>query len=204
MTKCDRFAVTTTASHLAVGCSGECGRADNISRSVSSLSGPAAFPGNAGGPGEHEFFRLLMGAVTDLPGDVAADLDTGPSDRERDSEVFLEPFVGPPTAGLGAYPGVGPQGPGGLHGAGVRGRAERRPDVGGPGSPHGPRHPGAGPPPRRLTASAGGDAWGAEGSLRQQGGVLVRWQVAVVAQRRVDGRDRGVHGHLRGGRVEAR
>jgi CubicO group peptidase (beta-lactamase class C family) len=70
-----------------------------------------AFPGNAGGPGEHEFFRLLMAAVTDLPDDVRADLDTGPYDRARSGDVDVEPFVEPPTAGAGSYLGVGPQAP---------------------------------------------------------------------------------------------
>ena len=70
-----------------------------------------AFPGNAGGPGEHEFFRLLMAAVTDMPEDVRATIqNSGPYDRPADERVDLDPFVNPPTAGLGSATGLGPQG----------------------------------------------------------------------------------------------
>ncbi|MET0190818.1 MAG: serine hydrolase [Pseudonocardia sediminis] len=70
-----------------------------------------AFPGNAGGPGEHEFFRLLMDAVTDMPGDVRSTIqNSGPYDRPADLAVDVDPFVNPPDAGLGSATGLGPQG----------------------------------------------------------------------------------------------
>lgn len=68
-----------------------------------------AFPGNAGGPGDHEFFRLLMGSVTDLPEEVRSSIDSGPYERERNADVDVEPFVNPPGAGAGSYLGAGPQ-----------------------------------------------------------------------------------------------
>ncbi|PPJ54144.1 hypothetical protein CBER1_01054 [Cercospora berteroae] len=68
-----------------------------------------AFPGNAGGPGEHEFFRRLMAAVTDMPADVRATIqNSGPYNRPADNNVDTQPFLVPLDAAVGSYLGVGP------------------------------------------------------------------------------------------------
>lgn len=80
------------------------------------------FPGNAGGPGEHEFFRLLMAAVTDMPAGVRATIaNSGPYDRPVDGRYDLDPALTPPTAAAGAYLGVGPQAPRGCTALGCAG-----------------------------------------------------------------------------------
>lgn len=71
-----------------------------------------AFPGNAGGPGEHEFFRRLMASVTDIPVAVRATIqNSGPYDRAPDQRVDLAPFIVPVSAPLGSYAVVGPGAP---------------------------------------------------------------------------------------------
>ena len=71
-----------------------------------------AFPGNAGGPGDHEFFRLLMESVLDMPASVRATIqNSGPYDRPVDEKVDLAPFVLPLSAPLGSYTAIGPSGP---------------------------------------------------------------------------------------------
>ncbi|MBW6522659.1 serine hydrolase [Sphingomonas sp. RHCKR47] len=70
-----------------------------------------AFPGNAGGPGDHEFFRLLMDAITDMPVSVRATIqNSGPYDRPASLRVDVAPFLLPLTAPLGSYTALGPNG----------------------------------------------------------------------------------------------
>jgi hypothetical protein len=72
-------------------------------------SGDDAFPGTPGGPGVHEFFRLLMDAVTDMPASVRASIqNSGPYHRPRKTGVDLKPFVDPPDAARGSYLSLGP------------------------------------------------------------------------------------------------
>lgn len=71
-----------------------------------------AFPGNAGRPGDHEFFRLLMDAVTDMPDDVRATIqNSGPYNRPPDQNVDLVPFLLPLDQALGSYTAIGPHAP---------------------------------------------------------------------------------------------
>ncbi|KAK4626246.1 von Willebrand factor A domain-containing protein 5A [Fulvia fulva] len=71
-----------------------------------------AFPGNAGGPGNHEFFRLLMASITNIRANVAATIqNSGPYDRPASERVDLEPFIEPLSAPLGSYAAIGPSGP---------------------------------------------------------------------------------------------
>ena len=71
-----------------------------------------AFPGNAGGPGDHQFFRLLMAAVTDIPPSVRATIqNSGPYNRPPDERVDVAPFLIPLDAPLGSYTAIGPNGP---------------------------------------------------------------------------------------------
>ncbi|KAF2168333.1 hypothetical protein M409DRAFT_21767 [Zasmidium cellare ATCC 36951] len=75
-----------------------------------SLNG--AFPGNAGGPGEHEFFRLLMASITNMPTSVRATIqNSGPYDRPANENVTVAPFILPLSAPLGTYTAIGPHGP---------------------------------------------------------------------------------------------
>jgi CubicO group peptidase (beta-lactamase class C family) len=70
-----------------------------------------AFPGNAGGPGDHEFFRLLMAAITDMPANVRATIqNSGPYDRPASLQVDVAPFLLPLGAPLGSYTALGPDG----------------------------------------------------------------------------------------------
>ncbi|MGQ0631004.1 MAG: serine hydrolase domain-containing protein [Sporichthyaceae bacterium] len=70
------------------------------------------FPGNAGGPGDHEFFRLLMAAVTDMPASVRRSIaNSGEYDREVDGDYSLTPAFEPPDAFAGSYLGIGPRAP---------------------------------------------------------------------------------------------
>lgn len=70
------------------------------------------FPGNAGGPGDHEFFRLLMDSVLDMPDSVRASIaNSGEYDRPINGDYDLDPAFEPPGAFAGSYLGVGPQAP---------------------------------------------------------------------------------------------
>lgn len=65
----------------------------------------------AGGPGDHEFFRLLMAAVTDIPPSVRSTIqNSGPYNRPADEDVSVTPFILPLSAPLGSYTSIGPQG----------------------------------------------------------------------------------------------
>lgn len=81
------------------------------------------FPGNAGGPGEHEFFRLLMDAVTDMPERVRATIaNSGDYDRPVNADYDLDPVFVPPDAFAGSYLGVGPRAPRGCTPLGCEGK----------------------------------------------------------------------------------
>ncbi|MGQ0624940.1 MAG: serine hydrolase domain-containing protein [Sporichthyaceae bacterium] len=80
------------------------------------------FPGNAGGPGDHEFFRLLMDAVLDMPEQVRASIaNSGEYDRPTNGDYDLGPAFEPPGAFAGSYLGVGPQAPVGCTALGCAG-----------------------------------------------------------------------------------
>jgi hypothetical protein len=75
-----------------------------------------AFPGNAGGPGEHEFFRMLMDSVSDIPAEVNATIQNrGPYNRPPDQRVDLAPFLFPIDSGLGSYLAIGAHKPEGCN-----------------------------------------------------------------------------------------
>lgn len=66
-------------------------------------------PGRPGAAGTHEFFRLLMAAVTDIPADVQATIaNSGPYDRPPQIGFDPEHFIHPLDAAAGTYFSVGP------------------------------------------------------------------------------------------------
>ena len=75
-----------------------------------------AFPGNAGGPGDHQFFRLLMDSVENMPASVRSTIqNSGPYNRPPDERVDVSAFLLPLDAPLGAYTAIGPEGPEGCN-----------------------------------------------------------------------------------------
>ncbi|MGH3718619.1 MAG: serine hydrolase domain-containing protein [Pseudonocardiaceae bacterium] len=81
-----------------------------------------AVPGRPGAAGTHEFFRLLMAAVTDMPEQVRATIaNSGPYDRPP--QVGFDPthFVYPLDAPAGTYLSVGPGAPQGCNPLGCKG-----------------------------------------------------------------------------------
>jgi hypothetical protein len=69
-----------------------------------------AFPGNVGGPGDHEFLRLLMDAVKYIPPSVQRTIkNSGPYNRPPDENVNVTKFLLPLSAPLGSYTALGPE-----------------------------------------------------------------------------------------------
>lgn len=77
--------------------------------------------GRAGKAGTHEFFRLLMAAVTDMPAAVRATIaNSGPYDRPSKVGADLSTFLYPLDAPAGTYLSVGPGAPQGCNPLGCR------------------------------------------------------------------------------------
>ncbi len=74
------------------------------------------FGGRAGRAGTHEFFRLLIAAVTDVPDEVRATIaNSGPYDRPPEAGADLSTFLFPADAAPGTYASVGPGAPEGCN-----------------------------------------------------------------------------------------
>lgn len=75
-----------------------------------------AVPGRLGAAGTHEFFRLLMAAVTDMPDEVRATIaNSGPYDRAPEVGFDATHFLHPLDAPAGTYLSVGPGAPEGCN-----------------------------------------------------------------------------------------
>ncbi len=75
-----------------------------------------AVPGRPGAAGTHEFFRLLMAAVTDMPDEVRATIaNSGPYDRAPEVGFDATHFLHPLDAPAGTYLSVGPGAPEGCN-----------------------------------------------------------------------------------------
>ncbi|MGH3753879.1 MAG: hypothetical protein ACRDRP_14505 [Pseudonocardiaceae bacterium] len=75
-----------------------------------------ALPGRLGAAGTHEFFRLLLAAVTDMPDKVRATIaNPGPYDRGQQVGVDATHFLYPLDAPAGTYLSVGPGAPEGCN-----------------------------------------------------------------------------------------
>ncbi len=69
-------------------------------------------PGRPGAAGTHEFFRLLMAAVTDMPDQVRTTIaNSGPYDRAPEVGFDATHFLHPLDAPAGTYLSVGPGAP---------------------------------------------------------------------------------------------
>jgi hypothetical protein len=78
--------------------------------------------GRTGEAGSHEFFRLLMAAVTDMPDQVRATIaNSGPYDRPSKGGADLSTFLFPLDAAPGTYASIGPGAPEGCHPLGCKG-----------------------------------------------------------------------------------
>ncbi|MGH3754069.1 MAG: serine hydrolase domain-containing protein [Pseudonocardiaceae bacterium] len=81
-----------------------------------------AVPGRLGAAGVHEFFRLLMAAVTDMPEDVRATIaNSGPYDRRQQAGADATSYLYPLDAPVGTYLSVGPGAPEGCNPLGCEG-----------------------------------------------------------------------------------
>ncbi|MGH3772539.1 MAG: serine hydrolase domain-containing protein [Pseudonocardiaceae bacterium] len=79
-------------------------------------------PGRPGQAGTHEFFRLLMAAVTDMPEKARATIaNSGPYDRASQVGFDATHFLYPLDAPAGAYLSVGPGAPRGCNPLGCEG-----------------------------------------------------------------------------------
>lgn len=74
---------------------------------ISSLDVDNVVPGRPGAKGTHDFFRLLMAAVTDMPATVRATiLNSGPYDQPPEiSGIDLVQYINQPTAPIESYSG---------------------------------------------------------------------------------------------------
>ncbi|MGH3696886.1 MAG: serine hydrolase domain-containing protein [Pseudonocardiaceae bacterium] len=73
-------------------------------------------PGRIASAGIHEFFRLLMAAVTDMPENVRATIaNAGPYDRGQEAGADATHFLYPLDAPAGTYLSVGPGAPEGCN-----------------------------------------------------------------------------------------
>ncbi|MGH8997957.1 MAG: serine hydrolase domain-containing protein [Acidimicrobiia bacterium] len=87
-------------------------------------NGDAFVPGRTGAQGTHEFFRLLMAAVTDMPAGVRATIaNSGEYDRRSRNGFDATHWVHPLDAAPGTYLSVGPGAPEGCDPTGCRGEA---------------------------------------------------------------------------------
>ncbi len=83
-----------------------------------------ALPGPLGAAGVHEFFRLLMAAVTDMPEEVRATIaNSGPYDRRQQAGADATPYLYPLDAPAGSYLSVGPGAPEGGNPLGCEGES---------------------------------------------------------------------------------
>ncbi len=81
-------------------------------------------PGRVASAGIHEFFRLLMAAVTDMPDEVRATIaNPGPYDHGQEAGVDVTHFVYPLDAPAGSYLSVGPGAPEGCNPLGCEGES---------------------------------------------------------------------------------
>ncbi|MGH3693646.1 MAG: serine hydrolase domain-containing protein [Pseudonocardiaceae bacterium] len=72
--------------------------------------------GRTGEAGTHEFFRLLMAAVIDMPDELRTTIETsGPDDRAPEIGANLTTFARPLDAAPGSYASIGPGAPAGCH-----------------------------------------------------------------------------------------
>ncbi|MGH8997956.1 MAG: serine hydrolase domain-containing protein [Acidimicrobiia bacterium] len=77
--------------------------------SATSGHGEGIVGGRTGEQGTHDFFRLLMAAVTDMPDEVRATIaNSGPYDRSPRNGGDLTTFISPPEAVPGTYLSIGP------------------------------------------------------------------------------------------------
>lgn len=80
--------------------------------------------GRTGEAGSHEFFRLLIAAVTDIPGEVRATItNSGPYDRPPEAGADLSTFLFPLDAAPGTFASVGPGAPQGCNPLGCEGES---------------------------------------------------------------------------------
>ncbi|MGH3708887.1 MAG: serine hydrolase domain-containing protein [Pseudonocardiaceae bacterium] len=92
-------------------------------------SGPRAdvegiIPSRPAGASIHEFFRLLMAAITDMPSQVRATIaNPGPYDRGPEAGVDVTQFLYPLDAPAGSYLSVGPGAPQGCNPLGCAGES---------------------------------------------------------------------------------
>ncbi|MGH3767836.1 MAG: serine hydrolase domain-containing protein [Pseudonocardiaceae bacterium] len=79
-------------------------------------------PGRPGAAGTHQFFRLLMAAVTDMPDQVRATIaNSGPYDRAPEVGFDATHFLHPLDAPAGTYLSIGPGAPQGCNPLGCQG-----------------------------------------------------------------------------------
>jgi hypothetical protein len=93
--------------HMVVTRSGEPGM--NALPALASGDVDHVVPGHVAGPGEHEFFRLLMGAVTDMPASVRKTIkNSGRYSRRPQFGVDARQFTLPLSTVPGSYLALGP------------------------------------------------------------------------------------------------